>query len=141
MKKILIISIAAAMSLLISCGQTKENDKTGIKKSEVDQPTDTKDPATGEEPTTTPTSDPKPEVNPDPIVAPKPNAIIDPADPVKAEELDNQVREEAKKVGADENKHRVLIETKEDGTKIYREIGRYVIVHADGKEDLVPDQR
>ncbi len=138
MKKLVIISLAAAMTLLVACGQNKATPKEEVRASVTgDEPTK------GDEPAPTPT--PNPEVNPtpvaEPIVAPKPNAIIDPADPVKAEELDAKVREEAKKANVPENEYRLLIEKKEDGTQIYRMIGKYVIVNPDGTEDLVPDQR
>jgi len=54
--------------------------------------------------------------------------------------LDNEVREEALKLGKDPAKYRKIVRIEPDGTKIYRQIGMHVIVSPNQEEVFLPDE-
>lgn len=54
--------------------------------------------------------------------------------------LDNEVREEALKMGKDPIIYRKIVRIEPDGTKIYRQIGMHVIVSPNEEEVFLPDE-
>lgn len=53
--------------------------------------------------------------------------------------LDEHVVAMAKALGKDQKSYRMHIRTDVDGAKIYRQVGRYIIVESSGEVTYVPD--
>jgi hypothetical protein len=70
-----------------------------------------------------------------PITSPKPKVTH-----YDTKKLDEDVREEAKKLKVDPKKHRMLVRTDPDNTKIYRMLGKHVIVNPNGERVYLPDE-
>ena len=54
--------------------------------------------------------------------------------------LDEHVVAMAKSLGKDQKSYRMHIRTDVDGAKIYRQVGRYIIVDSSGEVIYVPDR-
>jgi len=76
-------------------------------------------------------------------VVPEPRLESKPVEPVRhydSKKLDDEVREEAIKMGKDPATYRRLVRQEPDGTKIYRQIGMHVIVSPNSEPVYLPDE-
>lgn len=71
---------------------------------------------------------------------PHPEKPKEPFTQFDSKALDEKVIEEAKKFNADPKEYRMFIRQDPNGTKIYRMLGKHVIVHPNGEEYFLPDE-
>lgn len=134
MKKIVLVTIASIVLIMISCKVTKSQnasheaeDKGGHATTFNDAP-DAGGPLLSN---ATPTQNPQ---------APQQPANPGPITHYDTASLDEEVRKEALVFGKDPSTYRRLVRKDADGTEIYRVLGMHIIKNPNGEEAFLPDE-
>ena len=136
-KKIVILGLGTVF-IVVSCGYLTQNetaeDAQPIVSNQVNHEASENKP------------DSKPVGEPASLAAepqnPSPQPVAAPQEPVRhydTTKLDDEVREEALRMGEDPATYRKLVRIEPDGTKVYRESGMHVIVTPNSKPVFLPD--
>lgn len=135
-KKIVMLGLCA-MIIVISCKFLKKNESGRVENDVVSNlvPTQVIGAAPSPGQPTQPTQPAQPIEHTSREAAAKP--LVTQYDTKK---LDDEVREEALKMGKDPARYRKIVRIEPDGSRIYRQIGMHVIVSPNQEEVFLPDE-